>query len=243
MTASSVSQAKSDFRDQDKSGYLIVIEGASDGIGKTTQFKLLKQHLKDDGFRIATHHFPTYYSYQGEPVTKYLSGEFGSPTELSPYFVNSLYAHDRAITWRIKLKSEYEKGKTILLDRYTTSSLMYQSALFESEAKKRAFLNYVEDFEYEKLGIKRPNMVIFLYAPLKLITKMRKNRVENEGVAHDIHERNLAYMKKVYENAMFVAKHCGWVMINCSKNRGTEMRTPEEIHAEIYRKVIKNAKS
>ncbi len=220
-------------------GRLIVIEGASDGIGKTTQFKLLSTHLKNDGHKIVTHHFPTYYAYQGKPVEMYLAGEYGKPEDLSPYFINSLYAHDRAVTWQIKLKAEFNRGKTILLDRYTTSSLIYQSALIENEKEKRAFLDYIEDFEYNKLGIGRPDLVIFLYAPLKLVTKMRVTRVSNEGIEHDIHERDLDFMQKVYDNAMFVAKHCNWKLINCGKNRGTEMKTPEEIHAEIYREINK----
>lgn len=120
-----------------KLGKLIVIEGASDGIGKSTQIEKLKEHLEADGAKIASHHFPTYYSYQGKGVEKYLAGEYGKPNELSPYFVNNLYAYDRAVTWRVKLKDLYRKGRTILLDRYTTSSLIYQSALIEGKQAKR----------------------------------------------------------------------------------------------------------
>ena len=35
-----------------KTGNLIVIEGSCDGVGKTTQFKKLIEHLKEDGERI-----------------------------------------------------------------------------------------------------------------------------------------------------------------------------------------------
>ena len=76
-------------------GKLIVIEGACDGIGKTTQFQLLKEHLEKDGKEIVTHHFPSYQTYQGKPVEMYLEGKYGQPHELSPYFINSLYAIDR----------------------------------------------------------------------------------------------------------------------------------------------------
>lgn len=219
-------------------GKLIVIEGASDGIGKTTQYNLLKDHLEADGKKIVTHHFPTYYAYQGKSVELYLSGEYGKPDQLSPYFINSLYAHDRAITWQIKLKKAYEKGKTILLDRYTTSSLIYQTALIENLSEKKKFLNYISDFEYNKLGIGQPNTVIFLYAPLELVNQIRSARKENEGnITNDIHEHDLEYLKKVYDNAMFVAEYLNWKMINCATKSGTKMRTPEAIHQEIYRKV------
>ena len=47
-----------------KKGKLIVIEGACDGIGKTTQFELLKERLSADN-DIVSHHFPTYNTDQG----------------------------------------------------------------------------------------------------------------------------------------------------------------------------------
>lgn len=218
-------------------GRLIVIEGASDGIGKTTQIKLLTDHLKADKVKLTSHHFPTYYAYQGKGVEKYLAGDYGKPGDLSPYFINNLYAYDRAVTWQVKLKSAFEKGDTILLDRYTTSSLIYQSALITDKTEKKAFLDYVSDFEYKKLGIREPDQVIFLHAPLELVTKMRAAREHNDGVEKDIHETDLEFMRQVYENAMFVAKYLGWTMINCATGDKNSMRTPDDIHAEIYSKI------
>lgn len=221
------------------SGQLIVIEGASDGIGKTTQWDLLQDHLKSDGAKIVTHHFPTYYAYQGKPVEMYLSGAYGKPEELSPYFINSLYANDRAITWYIKLAPEYAKGRTILLDRYTTSSLIYQTTLIPTKNEKIKFLKYVIDFEYYKLGIQQPDLVIFLHAPLDLVTKIRNSRKQNDGIANDIHERDLDYLRQVYDNAMFVADYLGWDMINCATPSGNAMRSINSIHSEIYQHVKK----
>lgn len=216
---------------------VIVIEGACDGIGKTTQFEKLSSYLKENGHDIATHHFPSYETYQGEPVERYLKGEFGEPSELSPYFVNSLYAVDRAITWYKELKQALEEGKTILLDRYTSSSLIYQSALIEDLEERKRFIDFVIDFEYHKLGIKEPDFVIFLYAPFDLVTKIRQSRKSNAGISNDIHEKNIEFMKKVYENAMFVAEYLSWNMIKC--NEGQEMRNIDDIHNEIVRLIKK----
>ena len=73
-----------------------------------------------------------------------------------------MYATDRGVTWYTNLKQLYEQGKVILLYRYTTSSLIYQSALIEDIEQKKKFIDYVIDFEYRKIGIKEPNNVIFL---------------------------------------------------------------------------------
>lgn len=220
-----------------KVGKLIVIEGATDGMGKTTQIERLKQHLEADGAKIATHHFPTYYSYQGKGVEKYLAGDYGAPEDLSPYFVNNLYAYDRAVTWRSKLKDLYNKGRTILLDRYTTSSLIYQSALMKNTAEKKAFLDFVIDYEYNKLGIQKPDVVIFMHAPFELVEKMRTARQANEGITNDIHERNLEFLQKVYQNSLFVAKYLNWTMINCATADGKRMRSIEAIHKDIYQNI------
>ncbi|MBR1936680.1 MAG: thymidylate kinase [Bacilli bacterium] len=214
---------------------LIVMEGACDGIGKTTQFNLLKNKLIEENHNVISHHFPSYNTYQGVPVEKYLNGEYGSPKELSPYFINSLYALDRAITWKKDLKEKYENNNTILLDRYTTSSIIYQSSLIEDIEERKKFIDYVCDFEYKKLEIKEPDQVIFLYAPFDVVTKLRNKRKTNEGIINDIHERDLTFMKKVYDNAMFVAEYLNWDMVNCSKN--DEMDSIENIHKKVYQKV------
>lgn len=215
-----------------KKGKLIVIEGACDGIGKTTQVDLLINHLNNNNNNTIYHHFPSYGIYHGLPVEKYLHAEYGKIDELSPYFINSLYAVDRAITWYTKLKQAYEEGNIIILDRYTTSSILYQGALIENIDEKKKFIDYVIDFEYHKLGIKEPDMVIFLYAPFNLITKMREKRKIDNNLVNDIHESNLDYIKKVYENAMFIADYLSWDKIKC--NDGNKMKTKEDIHKHIY---------
>ena len=220
-------------------GKLIVVEGSSDGIGKTTQYSMLKNHLEADGKEIISHHFPSYHTYQGEPVTRYLSGEYGEIKDLSPYFINSLYAIDRGITWYTELKPLYDQGKIVLLDRYTTSSMIYQSALIDDIRKKKQFVDFVADFEYEKIGLKKPDNVIFLYAPFDMIQKMIEQRSHNEGVSNDIYERDMDIMKRVYNSAMFVADYLSWDKVQC--NDGDQMKSREEIHEEVYQ-LIKRKK-
>lgn len=217
-------------------GKLIVVEGACDGIGKSTQYTLLKERLIKDGNNVVSHHFPSSGEYQGVPVEKYLKGEFGNIEDLSPYFINNLYAVDRAITWHSYLKKEYQNS-IILLDRYTTSSLIYQSALIDDIEKRKEFIDYVISFEYEKLGIKEPDLVIFLEAPYDLVKKLRNERKVNDGIQNDIHEKNDEFMRKVYENALFVADYLKFSKIKC--NDGDHMRSIEDIHNDIYKLIKK----
>lgn len=219
-------------------GKIIVIEGACDGIGKTTQYELLYKHLLADKNKVTTHHFPSYNVYQGKSVEEYLKGNYGKLDELSPYFINNLYASDRAITWYTKLKTAYEKGDILLLDRYTTSSLIYQSAFFDNIEERTKFINYASDYEYNKLGMKEPDIVIFLTAPFELVNKLREERPDNAGIANDIYERNVKHMKKIYDNSLFVAKYLSWNIIECSENG--KMKDINAIHNEIYELINKN---
>ncbi len=215
-------------------GKLIVIEGAGDGIGKSTQYAMLRDRLISEGVSVVCRHFPSYGTAQAVLTEKYLRGEFGAPETLSPYVINNIYAVDRMITWQTELRERYENGDLILLDRYTTSSLIYQSAYIKNEEEKRAFIEYVYDFEFGKLGIPKPDAVVYLTAPEATITSLRNKRSSNEGVDRDIHEENGDYMSLIYESAGFVASYLGWKHIECGDEKGG-VRSREEIHEEIVK--------
>lgn len=217
-------------------GKLIVVEGACDGIGKSTQFSLLKEDLEKENV-VVNHHFPTYESTQGSFATNYLKGDYGTPSELSPYFINNLYALDRSITWQTKLKDAYDNGNIILLDRYTTSSLIYQSCLIEDEEEKKKFIDWVIDYEYNKLEIPKPDLVVFLTANFDTVMELKSKRTANDGVENDIHERNNDFMKKVYESALFVANYLGWDMVICDQDG--QMRSIKDIHNDVLSLVKK----
>lgn len=214
-------------------GKLIVIEGSCDGVGKSTQYKLLINRLKKESDKIiTTHHFPSYGTYQGRPVEEYLQGNYGKISELSPYFINSIYALDRAITWISGLREEYEKDSIIIVDRYTTSSLIYQPTAVEDPTEREKIIDFIYDYEYNKLGIPEPDLVIFLHAPFEVARKLKEKRKTNDGVENDIHERDIAFMKCVSEVSTNVANKFNWSFVECTN--GEEMRTPEEIHEDVY---------
>ena len=218
-------------------GKIIVIEGACDGIGKTTQYELLHNRLIQDGYNVTTHHFPSYNTYQVKPVEEYLSGKYGKPSDLSPYFVSNLYANDRAVTWHTALEKAFNRGDILLFDRYTTSNLIYQSALIDDIEEKKKFIDYISDLEYNKLGIRKPDKVIFLTAPFDIVTNLRKQRPDNEGIINDVYERDLEFMKKIYDNALFVADYLSWEKVECSDNG--KMKDINTIHEKIYN-LVKN---
>ena len=148
-----------------------------------------------------------------------------------------MYAQDRAITWTTGLKSEYEKGKIIILDRYTTSSLIYQASSIEDPEEREKFINYVYDYEYNKMGIPEPDMVVFLHAPFEIARKLKEKRKNNDGVKNDIHESDLEFMKRVSDLSIYIAKKYNWNFIECVNNG--EMKSIDQIHQDIYKLVKK----
>lgn len=216
---------------------LIVLEGSGDGVGKSTQLKLLKHALIKEGYKVTNCHFPSYGEPSAAGVELYLQGKLGEIKDLSPYFINNLYAHNRAIVWQTQLRPAYENGDTILLDRYTTSSLIYQAATYESLEEKKEYINYTMDYEYNKLGIKEPDQVLYLWGPYDLLRQMILKRYSNDGVANDIYERNEAFLKKVYETSMFVADYLKWDHVDCAPKG--KLLSIEEIHQKVYSLVKK----
>ena len=66
---------------------------------------------------------------------------------------------------------------------------------------------------------------------------MRKKRKQNDGVENDIYEKDNGLMKKIYENAIFVADYLNFSKVSCNKEN--KMKSIEEIHDEVYSLVKK----
>ncbi len=220
-------------------GRLVVFEGACDGVGKTTQYNMLVDRLKEEGECVINYHFPSYGTQRGAEVEKFLRGEYGNPKDLSPYFVHGLYAEDRRKTWHQILKSEWEQGRIILLDRYTTSSLVYQPAFMSSEEEKLAFMDYVCNKEYIINEIKVPDIVLFLTGDFNLITRIRNERKSNEGIVQDVFERDLEIQRNIYETSLLAAKCFGWEEIVCDNSDKSSLKSIKAIHEEVYSRVRK----
>ncbi len=221
-------------------GFMIVVEGSCDGSGKSTQYAKLMDSLTKMGYSVFSHKFPSYGEPSGALVEEYLNGKFGLTGKLNPYIINSFYAADRGCVWANKLKKIYEEGNILLLDRYTTSSLIYQSAVIEDKEERWKFIEFVNDYEYNKIGIAKPDMVIFLHVPFDVAAELRSKRKNNDGVSNDIHERDLVYMRKVYNNSCEIADRLNWDIIECTENN--EMKLREEIHVEVLHKVLAKIK-
>ncbi len=208
---------------------LIVLEGL-DGSGKSTQLPLLEQELRRRG-PVRTVSFPDYSSPSSALVKMYLGGEFGDrPGDVNAYAAGAFYAVDRYASFKKDWQRDYESGVTILAGRYTTSNMIYQMEKLP-RSQWEGYISWAEDFEYERLGLPRPQRVIFLDMPLDAAQKLLSKRYGGHDEKKDLHERDLRYLESCAQCARFAAEKLGWRAIGCA--RGAEPLSIEEIHRRV----------
>ncbi len=215
-------------------GKLIVIEG-TDGSGKSTQFKLLTQRLEKENRRFQKLVFPQYSEPSSALIRMYLGGEFGrSPSDVNAYAASAFYAVDRYASFKKVWGDWYDQGGLIVSDRYTTSNAVHQASK-EPEEQQKAFLKWLYDFEYDKLGLPAPDLVIYLDVPTDFTESMMRRREADTNTTADIHEQDMDYLATCRRTGKMAAAYYGWTMIQCV-NDG-KMRSIEDIHEEIYRHI------
>ena len=102
-------------------GLFITFEGA-DGCGKTTQLNLLYEYLKNKGYDVVITREPGAAGL-GEKIRELLLNYDG---EVSSRCESFLFLADRAQNIDIIVKPALQKGRIVLCDRHTDSTVAYQ---------------------------------------------------------------------------------------------------------------------
>ena len=219
-------------------GKLFVIDSGSDGSGKQTQTTLLAERLTKEGYNVRKLDFPAYQSDSSALVRMYLSGAFGeNPEDVNAYASSTFFAVDRIANYLEYWKEFYENGGIILSDRYTTSNMIHQASKIDCPIERQRYLDWLDDLEFEKMGLPRPTQVFLLQVPVAVTMKLIENRLNKFSGEErkDIHESNIAYLEKCYALSTELVTQYNWSPIQCAT--GEEMRTIENIHEEIYAKI------
>ena len=212
-------------------GKLIVIEG-TDGSGKSTQFKRMADRLEQENVAFRRLVFPRYSQESSALIRLYLGGAFGTkPGDVNAYAASAFYAVDRFASYKDDWGQWYNDGGLIFSDRYTTSNAVHQASKEPAE-KQGEFLKWLYEFEYDKLGLPRPDLVIYLDVPTDFTEKMMRSREAATNTSADIHEKDLTYLATCRQTGRMAAEFYGWKVIHCVKDG--QMRSIEDIHEEIY---------
>lgn len=211
-------------------GKLIVLEG-TDGSGKSTQFGLLCAALEKQGRDFRRLVFPRYGEESSALIRLYLGGAFGSrPGDVNAYAASAFYAVDRYASYKQDWGGYYEAGGLIISDRYTTSNAVHQGSKLP-EGERPAFWTWLEEFEYGKLGLPRPDTVVWMDMPVERAMENLRRREADTHTRADIHEVDAEYLRACYAAEVQAAAHYGWRAVACTD--GGRLRGVEEIHREI----------
>ncbi len=213
---------------------LVAIDGL-DASGKMTQTELLKELLEQKGIPYRYLSFPTYDPDYSALVNMYLQGRFGDdPNTVNPFAASAFFGADRYCSYMLDWKKDHESGAVILANRYTSANAVHQLSKLPVE-EYDGFLQWLMDFEYNKLGVPKPDAVVYLCLPPHLSQKLIQVRCDETGAQKDIHEKNAEHLQNSYRAALYSTEKLGWIKVDC--NHGEEIRTREDIHREIVEKL------
>ncbi len=216
-------------------GKLIILE-AGDGSGKATQTRLLYERLMKEGRSVKRVEFPDYEAEGSVLVRLYLGGAFGKrPEDVNAYAASTFFAVDRFASYRTKWKDFYEAGGIVLADRYTTSNMVHQAVKLQNSAERDAFLDWLWDFEFRKLGLPVPDRVVFLDMAPEVAARLIDARARETGTAEDIHEQDKEYLVRCHEAYRMLAERYGWKTVRCSE--GGEPLPIETIQEDVWQAV------
>lgn len=211
--------------------YLICIEG-TDGSGKATQSKLLKEFLSSQGYRVGSLSFPMYESESSLFVRRLLSGELKSNSfEIDPYQASFIFESDRLISMLKDWGKRFNDYDVIVFDRYTTSNIIHQGIRLEG-VKRRELIKWVQDLSFNKLKLPKPDLIFYLHVTVEYTMELLKSREKL-----DTYESDVQYQKRAIEEGYLIAKNLGWCTIECIKDGS--LRSIDSIHKELVKKTLK----
>ena len=196
-------------------GKFITIDGL-DGSGKGTQSDLLCAWLRAQGKNVRELSFPCYGKKSAAAVEMYLGGELGSrPEDTNAYAASSFFSIDRYLSFRTDWERDWRDPDTVIVsNRYTTANAVHQLSKLPREQWKD-FLSWLWEFEFDRLGLPRPDVVLYLEMPPEISMRLVEHRSQETGQKKDIHELSRDHLTKSYEAALYASETLGWTRVRC----------------------------
>lgn len=213
-------------------GKFIALEGI-DGSGKRTQLELLASELEARGLSIYRVSFPQYETLFGKLIGRYLNGEFGPLTAVSPHLSALLYAGNR-LEAKPELETALATEKIVLADRYIGSNLAHQTARVPADQRDE-FLEWLKRLEYGLYGLPVEDLVIYLRVPPQQAQHLigQKSARSYTNLIHDIQEADITHLQETASIYERLATEPSWVRIDCINPASGVLYSPEEIHRAV----------
>ena len=217
---------------QMKEQLFVVIDG-TDGSGKATQTQLLVERLSQEKTPVETISFPQYNTKSAGLVEEYLSGKYGTASEVSPKISSIFFAVDR-FDASFKIRNWLKSGKTVITDRYVTSNMGHHGGKISDPEKRAEFFAWNADLEYNTFHLPRPDITIILHVPAKIAIQLAHDRGGwKADIDTDIHETDTQHMIDAEAAYLNMAKQFPELrLVECVKDG--KLRSKEDIHNEIW---------
>jgi thymidylate kinase/thymidylate synthase ThyX len=220
-----------------RQGVFIAIEG-TDGSGKGTQFKLLADKLRAEGYDVATFDFPQYGGPSSYFVREYLNGQYGTAEEVGPYTASLFYALDRYEA-APAIRRALAEGKIVLSNRFVGSSMAHQGTKFADAPERHGFFVWLDNLEFQMLGIPRPDQSFILRVPAEIAQQLvdQKEKRTYTDKQRDIHEADINHLKRsvtVYDDMAQLFPR-DFTLIDCLDN--DQLQSVEAIQAKLWQAV------
>lgn len=210
---------------------LIAIEGI-DGSGKGTQAARLHTHFQAEGRRSALLSFPRYQQTQfGRRIGDFLNGQYGSLDAVHPLLVSLLFAGDRFES-RDLIAETMSHHDIVICDRYVASNMAHQGAK-ATGAERQELIDWIRHLEYSIYRLPQAQMTLFLDVPVEQAQQLiaAKSRRSYTDKSADLQEADAAYLQRVREVYLQLARTNGWKTISCVES--SQVKPVDTITAEI----------
>lgn len=191
-------------------GKFITLEGC-EGVGKSTQVRLLKEYIEKSGIDAIFTREPG-----GVPICEAVRGVILNKdfTEMSPICEALLYAASRAQLVSEVIKPALDEGKLVFCDRYVDSSFAYQGYA------RNLGLDRIEAINAPAIDGAVPDITIFLDLPPEQAFSRKGGRDKSDRMELE----TIQFHNTVYEGYKAVAKKYPDRVV-CIKPLGTKFET------------------
>ncbi|MBM3204830.1 thymidylate kinase [Candidatus Uhrbacteria bacterium] len=221
-------------------GTFIVIDG-TDGSGKGTQTRKLIERLKNEGRSVALMDFPRYGNPSALFVEKYLRGEYGGVNEVGAKKGSLFFALDRYDA-SFEIKKLLSEGTIIISNRYVSANKGHQTAKISDPEERKAFVAWLNDLEYNILGIPKPDTTILLHVPADIgyaLVASKDDRGYLDGKKRDIHEADKNHLRAAEQAYLELPQYDqgeNWKLISCVEDG--QLLSIDSIHERLYSLIL-----
>ena len=95
-----------------------------------------------------------------------------------------------------------------------------------------SFMDWMIDLEYNKLGLPKPTITIFLKLPVEVAQQFLSNRYDGDNTKKDLHEADIEYMHRCMDAALYAAKKLNWRVIDCMLDK-RRVKSVHQTHNDV----------